>query len=95
MLFGQSLGTGGAVALAAGGYGTRLVLLPPSTSLPDVAAPLLRWLPMRSLMRDRFDSLSKAGAVRQPTLVLHGTADEVIPFPLGQRLARSIPNGQW
>lgn len=94
VLSGQSLGTGVAVALAAKGYGAKLVLISPYTSLPDVAAPLYRWLPMRSLMRDRFDSLSKAGAVRQPTLVVHGTADEVIPFALGERLAHAIPDAR-
>ncbi|MDN5789470.1 MAG: alpha/beta hydrolase [Micrococcales bacterium] len=91
---GQSVGTGVAMALAAKGYGARLILLSPYTSLPDVAAPLYRWLPMRSLVRDRFDSLSIADAVHQPTLIVHGTADEVIPFELGKRLAHAITDAR-
>lgn len=94
VLFGESMGTGVAVALAARGYGTKLVLLSPFTSLPDVADVWFRRLPVRSLVRDRFDSLATAGAVHQSTLVVHGTADEVVPFALGERLARALPDGR-
>lgn len=95
VLSGQSVGTGVAVTLASKGHGTKLVLLSPYTSLPDVAATLFRWLPVRLLMRDRFDSLSKAKTLRQPTLVVHGTEDNVIPFALGERLADAIPDARF
>jgi pimeloyl-ACP methyl ester carboxylesterase len=90
VLEGQSVGTGVAVAMAAKGWGTRLVLLSPYTSLPDVAASAFGWLPVRLLMRDRFDSKSRAADVKIPTLIVHGTDDEVIPFALGQELGTSI-----
>lgn len=94
VLSGQSVGTGVAVALASKGHGRRLILLSPYTSLPDVAATLFRWLPVRLLMRDRFDSLAKAPTVRVPTLVVHGTDDEVIPFALGKRLAEGLADAR-
>lgn len=94
VLSGQSVGTGVAVTLASKGHGTKLVLLSPYTSLPDVATTVFRWLPLQLLMRDRFDSASKASAVRMPTLVIHGVNDEIIPFALGKRLADALPDAQ-
>ncbi len=94
VLSGQSLGSGVAVALAAKGWGRRLVLLTPYTSLPEVGARAFPAFPVRLLMRDRFDSLSLAGAVQVPTLVLHGTRDEVVPFDLGQALAKALPQAE-
>ena len=87
---GQSLGSGVAVALAARGIGRKLVLFTPYTSLPDVGARVMPFLPVRALMRDRFDSSARAADVKQPVLVIHGTADEVVPFDLGERLSKSF-----
>lgn len=94
VLEGQSVGTGVAVAMAAKGWGARLVLLSPYTSLPDVGARTFSWMPVRLLMRDRFDSLSRVQSVTVPTLVVHGRRDEVIPFELGAQLASAISRGE-
>jgi len=95
VLVGQSLGTGVAVQLAARGWGARLVLLTPYTSLTDVAASAFSIFPVRLLMLDRFDSLSIAPTLKVPTFVVHGTADEVIPFELGEKLASAIPGARF
>lgn len=95
VLEGQSVGTGAAVTLASRGWGTRLVLLSPYTSLPAVAAKAFPWLPTGLLMRDRFDSLSRASSLKIPTLIIHGTRDSVIPFELGQALAAAIPGAKF
>ncbi len=92
ILEGQSVGTGVAVAMAAKGWGRKLVLLSPYTSLPDVGARAFSWMPVRLLMRDRFDSASRAVDIKVPTLIIHGTDDEVIPFELGKDLAGKIAN---
>jgi pimeloyl-ACP methyl ester carboxylesterase len=34
--------------------------------------------------------LAKAGRIRVPTTVVHGDADEIVPFWMGERIARSI-----
>jgi fermentation-respiration switch protein FrsA (DUF1100 family) len=39
-----------------------------------------------SLLSTKYDSLSKIGKVRVPLLVLHGTADEIVPFSQGREL---------
>lgn len=86
LLWGRSIG--GAVAVqAAAAQGARgLILERTFTSLPDVAARHYPWLPVRWLMRNRFDSLARIGVYQGPLLQSHGTADEVVPFELGVRL---------
>jgi pimeloyl-ACP methyl ester carboxylesterase len=93
IIVGQSLGTGPAVEMAARGYGTRLVLLTPFTSIGDAAQLHFPWLPAKWLVRDQFDSASKASRVKVPVLVVHGDQDEVVPYVLGQRLAPMFTQG--
>lgn len=92
VLSGQSLGSGVAVALASEGFGTRALLVSPYTALPDVGALRFPFLPVRLLMRDRFDSLSRAAQVPQPVLLVHGEQDAVIPVGQGKTLAAALPH---
>jgi fermentation-respiration switch protein FrsA (DUF1100 family) len=83
---GESLGTGVAVALASESAPAALVLRSPFTSMADVAAYHYWFLPIRHLLRDRFDSLSRIHNVRCPVLVVAGDRDGIVPFELSQRL---------
>jgi pimeloyl-ACP methyl ester carboxylesterase len=91
VLFGQSLGTGVASALAARGAGARVVLMTPFRSIPAVASGLFPFLPVGMLIRDRFDTEARAPHITVPALVIHGTRDEVIPFAHGEALSRVLP----
>lgn len=84
--FGQSLGGAVAVDLAASDGARGLVLIRTFSSLPDVAATHYPWLPVRWIMRNRLDSLSKIANYHGPLLCYHGDADEVVPFATGQKL---------
>ncbi len=86
VLCGQSLGTGVAIQLAAAGWGRRLLLISPYTSLPGIAADALPFLPMQLLMTDEFDSAAWAPKVKQPVMIVHGTADRVVPLAHGEAL---------
>ena len=86
VLLGESLGGGTAVELATGHDHRALVLVFTFTSLPAVAKVHYPWLPTHTLMRTRFDNLSKIGRCRRPVFVAHGTADEVVPFAHGEAL---------
>jgi fermentation-respiration switch protein FrsA (DUF1100 family) len=48
-------------------------------------------LPVRLLLRDRFDAAARIGAVRAPRLFLHGERDDVVPAALGHALLAAAP----
>jgi fermentation-respiration switch protein FrsA (DUF1100 family) len=89
-LWGESLGTGVAVALAAERPVARIVLEAPFTSTADVAASIYWFLPVRLLMHDQFRSDQRIAKVTAPTLVIHGDRDEVVSFRFGERLYAMI-----
>jgi uncharacterized protein len=86
VLMGESLGGGVMVDLAAHDGARGLVLENTFTSLPDVAAFHYPWLPVKTLMRTRMDSAAKIGKFHGPLLQVHGDADTIIPFVIGQQL---------
>ena len=90
-LWGESLGTGVAVALAAEKPVTRVILDAPYTSTVDVAAAIYWFFPVRLLMKDQFRSDERIKSVKAPVLILHGEADHVIPIRYGERLFAMIP----
>ena len=86
VLMGRSIGGAVAVDLAAGDGARGLILESTFSSVPDVAARLYPLLPVRLLMRSKFDSTAKIGRYKGPLLQSHGDADRVIPYQLGRRL---------
>lgn len=90
-LWGESLGSGVAVALAAEKKVARVVLDAPFTSTSDVAARTYFFLPVRLLMKDQFRSDERIARVTAPVLILHGDADTIVPFAFGERLYAMIP----
>ena len=86
VVWGFSLGSGVAVALAADRPVGRLILEAPFTSTADVAASLFWFMPVRLVMRDQFRSDLRIGRVTAPLLILHGARDRAIPVHFGERL---------
>ena len=86
VVFGESLGGGVAVALAATHRIGGLVLEAPFTSAADIGAAAYWFLPVRLLMKDPFRSDALIGKVSVPLLILHGARDGVVPVALGERL---------
>ncbi|WP_163785318.1 alpha/beta hydrolase [Myxococcus vastator] len=91
VLSGRSLGTGVAVEMARRGHGSRVMLVSPYTSIPDLGATAFPFLPVRLLARDRYDTASKAAAVKLPVLIIHGEEDTLIPVDMGRRLGTLFP----
>jgi fermentation-respiration switch protein FrsA (DUF1100 family) len=90
VLYGESLGTGVAVALAAERKVGKIVLEAPFTSAVDVGAAAYPFLPVRLMMHDQFRSDQRIAKVTAPVLVLHGARDEVVPIGYGERLYARI-----
>jgi uncharacterized protein len=93
VLLGQSLGTGVASEMAIRGFGARLVLISPFTSVVGMARRVFPFFPA-AFVRHLFDTESKAPAIALPVLIVHGTEDEVVPFAMGERLAHDFPRAQ-
>lgn len=85
-VWGESLGTGVSVALAASHKVSRVVLESPFTSAAEVGAGVYWYLPVQLLMKDTFRSDERIGRISVPVLILHGTADTVVPFGFGEKL---------
>ena len=102
VLYGESLGSGVVVQLAAEAAGATpfaaLVLEAPFTSIAAVAASHYPFVPARWLVKDRFDSAAKIAGVGSPVFVLQGGNDRVVPTRFGRMLfaaAVEPKEGRW
>ncbi len=86
VLFGRSLGGGMTADLATSVKPAAVILESTFTSIPDRAAEMFPWLPMRSLIRVEFDNAGKVPLITSPLLIVHSRDDSLIPFRHGQRL---------
>lgn len=94
VMYGESLG--GAIALDLAvkhPEADGLIMQSSFTSMLDVVESrgFSRFFPVRWLLTERFDSLSKLQSLRIPVLFLHGTADSVVPPHMSQRLYDAAP----
>ena len=86
VLWGESLGSGVAIGLAAEMPVGYLVLQSPFTSAVDVGMQRYWFVPVRFLMKDQLRSDLRIGKVTAPVLVLHGDRDDIVPIAMGERL---------
>jgi uncharacterized protein len=86
VVWGFSLGTGVAVAVAAEHPVAKLILEAPYTSTADVAGAMFPFAPVGLLMRDQFHSDRRIGQVTVPLLIMHGDSDPAINIKFGERL---------
>jgi pimeloyl-ACP methyl ester carboxylesterase len=96
VVIGNSIGSGTATQMAREFTPAALILSAPFTNVADVAGHQMPWwFPARLLVRDRFDNLAKIGSLEMPVLIQHGTADTVVPYALGRRLAKAAPRATF
>lgn len=88
-VYGHSLGAAIAIELAVrhpelGG----LIVESGFTSIYDMARlePQYGIFPLGLLLNQRFDSISKVSRLELPVLYIHGTADQVVPYEMGEAL---------
>ena len=63
-----------------------MALEAPFASAANVAAAVYWWLPVRLLMKDKFDSSAFIAKVKVPLLVIHGDQDGIVPLSEGDAL---------
>jgi alpha-beta hydrolase superfamily lysophospholipase len=83
-VMGESLGTGPATYVASLRRPRGLILSTPYTSMADVAKFRYPWVPIHRLIRHPFKATLWAPHVQCPVLALHGTADQTVPYAMGQ-----------
>jgi uncharacterized protein len=86
ILYGESLGSAVAVDLASKQPSGGVILEEAFTSAADVAQQMYPFLPMRWLVRSKFDTLDKIARINAPLLMLHSRDDELFPLRYAQRL---------
>jgi uncharacterized protein len=94
-VWGFSLGTSVASEMARRGHGARVALVAPFTSMVDMGNRVVPILPASVILAHRLDTYARAKQIAQPTLVVHGDADEVVPFEMGERIAKALPRGEF
>lgn len=92
--YGWSLGSGPAARLGAEFDLGAVVTEGGFTSLPDVGAELYPWVPVRMIMRNRFDNIALARRIAEPWIVFHGRRDSEIPFAHGEAIALAGPTAR-
>ena len=91
VMYGESLGSGVAVAMAVRHEVAALVVEAPYTDMGDLAQHHYWYAPARWLLKDRFNSAARIGRVKAPVLVFHGGRDRVIPQRYGRALYELAP----
>ena len=94
LLIGESLGAG--VAAAAGARQrdktAGLLLITPWDRLENVAAYHYPWLPVKWLLRDRYDSVSHLASLVRPVVVAVAERDSIVPARFGAALFEALPD---
>lgn len=91
ILFGESLGGALAVDLASREPIAAVVLESTFTSLRELAANLYPFVPS-AIVPDVYRSHEAIRHLKSPVLVIHGTADELVPFSMGEALFQKAPH---
>jgi pimeloyl-ACP methyl ester carboxylesterase len=93
LVLGESLGAGVAAAAAVRQREqvAGLMLITPWDRLQHVAAFHYPWLPVRWLLRDRYDSVAHLAAFGRPVLVVVAEQDDIVPAHFGQALHEALP----
>src|SRR5262249_12112708 len=68
-----------------------LILESPFTSTIDMGKIVYSWLPVRWIVRYRYDNLAKIPKLRMPLLVMHSPQDDIVPFAMGRKIFEAAP----
>ena len=86
ILYGESLGTAVAIEIAQNKYLAGIILESPFTSMVELAQKYYPFLPVKFLLKDRYETIKKLPNINSPLLVLHGKLDSIVPFSMGKKL---------
>ena len=90
ILYGESLGTGIAIEISQNELFAGLILESPYTSIVEMGKISFPYLPIKLILKDRYDSVDKLKNIKIPTLVLHGKNDSLVPFYMGKEIFENL-----
>jgi len=86
ILYGESLGTGVATHLAQNKNFAGVILETPFTSMIDAAKKFYPYIPVKLLLKDKFENYKKIKNINSPILIMHGEVDQLVPFSMGKKI---------
>ena len=86
ILYGESLGTGVATHLAQNKNFAGVILETPFTSMIDAAKKFYPYIPVKLLLKDKFENYKKIKNINLPILIMHGEVDQLVPFSMGKKI---------
>lgn len=95
VVYGESLGSGTAVQVAAARGVGGVILHAPYDSLAGLIFARTLFLLPRAIVRERYRSIDVIGTVSAPLLWIHGDDDRVIPLWRGRRLYDAAPGPKY
>lgn len=90
VIYGCSLGGGIAAAVASRDGAKALILESTFDRMVDVAADRYPFIPVRWLMKNRFDSVAYLSNYKGPLIQIHGRLDQIVPFESGKALFDNV-----
>ncbi len=86
IIYGESLGTGVAIEIAQKRSFAGVILESPFTSMVDAGKEKYPYLPVNLLLKDKYESSKKIKNIKSPILIMHGEADNIVPFYMGKKM---------
>ena len=90
ILYGESLGTAVAIDLASKYKFAGIILESPFTSMVKLSKIYYPYLPVKILLKDRYDSINKINNIDFPKMVMHGDKDKIVPFSMGKEIFENL-----
>jgi len=86
IIYGESLGTGVATEISQNKNFGGIILESPFTSMIDAGKDKYPYLPVKLLLKDKYESDKKIKNVKSPVLIMHGKVDNIVPFHMGEKM---------
>tara|TARA_B100001057_G_scaffold477590_1_gene546984 strand:- start:2387 stop:3205 length:819 start_codon:yes stop_codon:yes gene_type:complete len=95
IIYGESLGTGVATHLSQNKNFAGIILETPFTSMIKAAKTFYPYIPVSLLLKDKFENENKIKNIKVPILIMHGEADQIVPFTMGKKIYEIANNPKY
>ena len=86
IIWGRSLGAAIGIYTAQGRDISAMIIESTFSSMESIGRHHYWYLPVKLLLRYKFNSINKINNIKAPLLIIHSTEDKIIPFAEGQLL---------